>query len=132
MQLRTLHSATILSGLLCLSGCMVISPFEASGGQITKFQPSAGAQPAAQPAVALSAAQRQFIQAWLAQHRTGWSARYAATLTPEWCLRLDSPQDKSVSLCRYGATVVLRGLGPEMERTLTTEDQAQFARALES
>ena len=111
---------------------MVITPFEASGGQIMTFRPSASAPPAAQPAVALSATQRQFIQTWLATHRAGWSARYAATLTPEWCLRLDSPQDKSLSLCRYGATVVLRGLGPEMERTLTTEDQAQFARELES
>ena len=96
------------------------------------FRPSAGAPPAAQPAVALSEAQRQFVQTWLMQHRAGWSARYAPTLTPEWCLRIDSPQDKSVSLCRYGATVVLRGLGPEMGRTLTPEDQAQFARELES
>ena len=96
------------------------------------FRSSASAPPAAQPAVALSEAQRQFVQTWLTQHRAGWSARYAPTLTPEWCLRLDSPQDKPVSLCRYGATVVLRGLGPEVERTFTTEDQAQFARELES
>lgn len=111
---------------------MVISPIEASGGEIMMFRPTAGAQPAARPAVALSVAQRQFIQAWLAQHRSGWSARYAPTLTPEWCVRLDSAQDKSISLCRYDATVVLRGLGPEMERTLTAQDQVQFARALES
>ena len=132
MLLRTVLSAITLAGLLCLSGCMVLSPFEATGGQITMFRPAAGAQPAAQPAVALSEAQRRFVQSWLTQHRTGWSARYAATLTPQWCLRLDSPQDKSVSLCRYGATLVLRGLGPEMEHKLTTDDQAQFARELES
>ena len=132
MLLRTFLSTITLAGLLCLSGCMVISPFEASSAQIMVFRSSAGAQPVAQPAVALSTAQRHFIQDWLAQHRAGWSARYAATLTPEWCLRLDSPQDNSLSLCRYGATVVLRGLGPEMERTLTTEDQAQFAREIES
>lgn len=127
---RTRHTAALL--LLCLaSGCMVLSTFEVSSGQLTHFKAAGGVAPVAGTPVPLSAAQRQTIQTWFAAHRSGWSARYAPTLTPDWCLRLDSPQDKSVSLCRYGAAVVLRGLGPEVERALTADDEALFARAFE-
>ena len=132
MPLRTFLSATSLASVLLLSGCMTISPFEVTGAQITFFRPALDAQAGAQAPVPLSAAQRQFIEGWMAAHRAGWSSRYAATLTPAWCLRLDAPQDKAVSLCRYGATVVLRGVGPEMERALSPQDQEQFAREIES
>lgn len=128
------HSFALTSSLgtaLLLAGCTVISTVPVTGGQLTVFRAGADAQPAAQTPVALSAAQRQFIEEWLAARRSGWSARYAPTLIPAWCLRLDAPQDKTVSLCRYGATVVLRGVGPEVERKLTSDDEAQFARALE-
>ena len=109
---------------------MVISNVQVTGGQLTVFRAGATAQPEALAAVALSVPQQQFIERWLAARRAGWSARYAPTLTPAWCLRLDAPQDKAVSLCRYGATVVLRGFGPEVERTLTADDEAEFASAL--
>ena len=124
--------AIALAAALLLSGCMVISNVPVAGGQLTMFRAAADAQPAAQAPRALSAAQRQFIEGWLAAHRSGWSARYAPTLIPAWCLRLDTPHDKTVSLCRYGATLVLRGLGPEMERKLTVDDEALFAREIES
>ena len=123
--------AIALAAALLLSGCMVISHVPVAAGQLTLFRADANAQPAALPPVALSATQRQFVEGWLAAHRSGWSARYAPTLIPAWCLRLEAPHDKTVSLCRYGATVVLRGLGPEMERTLTSDDEALFARELE-
>lgn len=131
MLLRILQPFTSLAGLL-LCGCMTISPFEVTGAQITFFRQSADAQPVVQGPVTLSAAQRQLIQGWMASHRAGWSARYAPTPTPDWCLRLDAPQDKAVSLCRYDGTVVLRGIGPEMERTLSAQDLMLFAREIEA
>lgn len=125
-------SMLLRSCSLLLCSCMVISGFDITGGQLTVFRAMAGAEPVAQAPVVLTAAQRQVIGNWLAAHRAGWSSRYAQTLIPVWCLRLDAPPDKTVSLCRYGKTVVLRGLGPEMERTLTAGDEALFAQELEA
>ena len=119
------------TAVLLLSSCMTISGFDITGGQLTVFRTIGGAEPVAQAPAALTAAQRQMIGNWLAAHRAGWSSRYAQTLIPAWCLRLDAPSDKAVSLCRYGKTVVLRGLGPEMERTLSASDEALFALELE-
>lgn len=79
--------------------------------------------------VVLSSGQVQFVQGWLNADRTHWVPHQPlATLMPMWCMQLTTNNEQTVGLCRYSKTVVLRGLGAEIEKPFLAQDDALFLR----
>lgn len=76
--------------------------------------------------------QTQFLQGWINNFREGWSShKPMATLLPQWCISLQTINDLSLGLCRYGESVVLRGIGSEIEHPLSESDISFFNQNIE-
>ena len=81
----------------------------------------------------LNKQQTQFLQGWINNFREGWSShKPMATLFPEWCISLETINDLSLGLCRYGKRVVLRGIGSEIEHPLSESDISSFYQNIEA
>jgi len=46
-------------------------------------------------------------------------------------MQLTTSSEKTVGFCQYSKTVVLRGLGAEIEKPLTEQDNALFLKEIE-
>lgn len=77
----------------------------------------------------ISEAQRQQIQTWLEQNRSGWSGHTpVASLLPHWCVEVHTATGEAGSLCSYGNLIVLGTAGaPRPEKSIGEQD----ARSLE-
>ena len=124
-------AATLLLAAL-LSACQIIGPVEVATAQARFFLQPDGTRMAAPKEVMLSATQNQALHEWLGARRSGWSSRYDTSSRPDWCIHINLDKPNTTSLCRYAERVVLRGLGPEIERTLTAPDKAFFAQQIET
>lgn len=119
---------------MIVAGCEEIEPIEITQAKITFYQKSDGTFSLLEAtSMVLSSSQMQFLQSWLNANRTGWSSHNPmATKLPRWCMALSTQSEKNVGFCRDGASVVLRGLGAEIEKTLTTQDNALFLQNIEA
>ena len=124
----------LLFTALLLTGCKDIEPIEIMNAKIffySKNDAAAVAQPASMNRE-LTQSQIQLAQGWLNANRMGWSAHNPkATLLPQWCIDITSTSGKAHGLCRYRAKAVLRGLGVEMEKPLTEQDNLLFMQLIE-
>ena len=124
-------AATLLLAAL-LSGCQIIGPVDVATAQARFFLQPDGTRIAAPKEVMLSSTQNQALHEWLGSQRSGWSSRYDTSSRPDWCIHINLDKPNTTSLCRYTERVVLRGLGPEIERTLTAPDKAFLAQQIEA
>ena len=125
------RSAASASLLLLLCGCQFIGPVEVATAQARFFFTINGAPVATPKEVMLSAGQNQSLHDWLRTNRSGWSSRYDTSSRPDWCIHINLEKQNTTSLCRYQERVVLRGLGPEIERSLGATDKAFFLQQIE-
>ena len=126
------RSAASASLLLLLCGCQFIGPIEVATAQARFFFTINGAPVATPKEVPLSASQNQSLHEWLRTQRSGWSSRYDTGSRPDWCIHINLEKQNTTSLCRYKERVVLRGLGPEIERSLSEPDKTYFAQQIEA
>ena len=126
------RSAASASLLLLLYGCQFIGPVEVATAQARFFFTANGAPVATPKEVMLSASQNQSLHEWLRTQRSGWSSRYDTSSRPDWCIHINQEKQNTTSLCRYQERVVLRGLGPEIERSLGETDKAFFLQQIEA
>ena len=126
------HSGAAAALLLLLCGCQLIGPVEVATAQARFFLTANGAPVATPKEVMLSPSQNQSLHEWLRTQRSGWSSRYDTSSLPDWCIHINLDKPNTTSLCRYTEHVVLRGLGPEIERTLTAPDKAFLAQQVEA
>ena len=126
------HSAAAASLLLLLCGCQFIGPVEVATAQARFFLTANGAPVATPKEVMLSSSQNQSLHEWLRTQRSGWSSRYDTSSRPDWCIHINLEKQNTTSLCRYQERVVLRGLGPEIERSLGETDKAFFLQQIEA
>ena len=126
------RSATSTALLLLLCGCQFIGPVEVATAQARFFLTANGAPVATPKEVMLSPSQNQSLHDWLRTNRGGWSSRYDTTSRPDWCVHINLEKQNTTSLCRYKERVVLRGLGPEIERSLGETDKAFFLQQIEA
>ena len=126
------RSAGSASLLVLLCGCQFIGPVEVATAQARFFLTANGAPLAIPKEVMLSPSQNQSLHDWLHTNRSGWSSRYDTTSRPDWCVHINLEKQNTTSLCRYKERVVLRGLGPEIERSLSEPDKSYFAQQIEA
>ena len=126
------RSAASASLLLLLCGCQFIGPVEVATAQARFFLTASGAPVATTKEVMLSPSQNQSLHEWLRTQRGGWSSRYETSSRPDWCIHINLEKQNTTSLCRYQERVVLRGLGPEIERSLSEPDKTFFAQQIEA
>ena len=135
MKYRYIYQLNLLlSTVLLFAGCKDIEPIEIMNAKIffySKNDTAAVAQPASIDRE-LTQSQIQLVQGWLKANRAGWSAHNPkATLLPQWCIDITSTSGKAHGLCRYQAKAVLRGLGVEMAKPLTEQDNLLFMKLVE-
>ena len=126
------RSAAAVSLLPLLCGCQFIGPVEVATAQARFFFTINGAPVATPKEVMLSPSQNQSLHEWLRTQRGGWSSRYDTSSRPDWCIHINLEKQNTTSLCRYQERVVLRGLGPEIERSLSEPDKTFFAQQIEA
>ena len=117
------RSAASASLLVLMCGCQFIGPVEVATAQARFFFTTNGAPVATPKEVMLSPSQNQSLHEWLRTQRGGWSSRYDTSSRPDWCIHINLEKQNTTSLCRYQERVVLRGLGPEIERSLSEPDK---------
>ena len=125
------RSAGSASLLVLLYGCQFIGPVQVATAQARFFLTANGVPVAIPKEVMLSPSQNQSLHDWLHTNRSGWSSRYDTTTRPDWCVHINLEKQNTTSLCRYKERVVLRGLGPEIERSLGATDKAFFLQQIE-
>lgn len=134
MKQRHIYQLCLLSTTLLFTGCKDIEPIEIMNAKIffySKNDAAAVAQPASMNRE-LAQSQIQMVQGWLNANRAGWSKHNPkATLLPQWCIDITSTSGKAHGLCRYQAKAVLRGLGVEMEKPFTEQDNLLFMQLVE-
>ena len=131
IQASRIFVAAALLLTLSLSGCQIIGAVEVATTQARFFLKPNGTRVTTPAEAMLSASQNQALHEWLGAHRSGWSSRYDTSTLPDWCLHINLEKHNTTSLCRYTGRVVLRGLGPEIQRSLTDADKAFFAQQIE-
>ena len=129
---RGLRRSAASASLLLLCGCQFIGPIEVATAQARFFFTANGAPVTTPKEVTLSASQNQSLHEWLRTQRSGWSSRYDTSSRPDWCIHINLEKQNTTSLCRYKERVVLRGLGPEIERSLSEPDKTFFAQQIEA
>ena len=127
-----MRSAASGALLLLLCGCQIIGPAEVATAQARFFLTATGAPVATPKEAMLSPSQNQSLHEWLRTNRSGWSSRYDTTSRPDWCVHINLEKQNTTSLCRYKERVVLRGLGPEIERSLSETDKTFFSQQVEA
>ena len=125
----------LLSTALLFTGCKDIEPIEIMNAKIFFYHKNDAAV-VPQPVSILrelTQSQIQLAQGWLNANKAGWSAHNPkATMLPQWCIDITSTSGKAHGLCRYQAKAVLRGLGVEMEKPLTEQDNLLFKQLVEN
>lgn len=113
---------------LCAYGT-TIEPVEIKAATVLIHRAADGSVINHPASISLNKQQILFVQDWLKDHRDDWSSHNPmATLIPQWCISLQTTNDLSLGLCRYGKNVVLRGMGSEIEHPLSENDISIFSK----